>query len=122
MRDADQLKQNGNEQFRAKQWNEALATYRSALGRLPVRKAKLLATNEKGKEKETSDRLDQEVVESTSGSDDNEQSSTSVPEPEVIGVEAECAKARATLNANIGACYVKLVSCSSQASKDAIHS
>ncbi|CAL1695387.1 unnamed protein product [Somion occarium] len=75
LQQADELKAEGNDHFRAKSWDEALAQYRSALGHLPKRK---------GKQRETDE----------------------VEEPEPLA--SECAKARAVLNANIGACYVKL--------------
>ncbi|KAK7694861.1 hypothetical protein QCA50_002049 [Cerrena zonata] len=92
---ADELKTEGNEHFRGQRWNEALAQYRSALGQLSRRKEKrrpdpppldeLNSGSDKGKEKAKDEEL--EDVDPTS---------------------AECAKARAILNANIGACFVKL--------------
>ena len=55
--DAEELKQEGNEHFRAKRWNEALATYRTGLGRLPKRRP---LETEKGKEREVVDVDDDE--------------------------------------------------------------
>ncbi|CAL1695388.1 unnamed protein product [Somion occarium] len=92
---ADELKAEGNDHFRAKSWDEALAQYRSALGHLPKRKVikpispppddpEAKVDSGKGKQRETDE----------------------VEEPEPLA--SECAKARAVLNANIGACYVKL--------------
>lgn len=104
------MKLEGNVHFRAKEWNEALVSYRTGLAYLPPRRE---YGKEKGKGRATEvDRL----------SDDEEDT---IPEPvnsksqenEVVGEElpvnntlAECAKARAIMNANIGACHVKLVS------------
>jgi hypothetical protein len=94
--------------FKAGGFHEALVSYHTALACLPPRKSR-------GKEKET-------TVEREPSDDEGE--STDVPNvTEIIGSEdaeevaesnevgqAECAKARAVLNANIGACHVKLVS------------
>lgn len=106
--EAEELKQEGNDHFRAQKWNEALAAYRSALGRIPKRKTTTAAISDKGKGKETLDDLDKEEISGPSrASEVAEEESTPPP---VSGLDAECAKARATMNANIGACYVKLVS------------
>ena len=104
LEDAEELKQEGNDYFRAGKWTEALASYHSALGRLPKRKAIDLRAN-KGKQRETVDDIEKE---------DNSDDAKPEPEPEPLAeptaLDIQCAKARATLNANIGACYVKLVS------------
>ncbi|KAG1755086.1 TPR-like protein [Suillus paluster] len=99
--EADELKQEGNESFRASAWSEALVSYRTALSRLPTRK----------KQPPSPDSLQDDA--SNGGA---QSSSSKVPTreegPEPANtpseLEAECAKARAVLNANIGACLVKL--------------
>ena len=112
---AEEMKQEGNEHFRGKRWNEALATYRSALGHLPKRKPKIVPPTSKGKEKAELDEVDVEKAGKDQADSDTktppEDASTATPEPEPTPLELECAKARATLSANIGACYVKLVGC-----------
>ncbi|KZT75186.1 TPR-like protein [Daedalea quercina L-15889] len=130
LRDAEELKQEGNEHFRAKRWNEALAAYRSGLGRLPKRR--LLETEKgKGKEREADDTDDEE--DEGAGREDGgamgskekgkEKAEESVQTPS-LEAELECARARAIMNANAGACYVKLeewteaVSACSEALKD----
>jgi hypothetical protein len=105
LRNAEDLKAEGNDYFRARQWDQALATYRTALGELPKRKP------EKAKpspSQELNDDLDDI---------DNSQSSPNKTDEQSVGGESQplseeeklCAKARAILNANIGACYVQLV-------------
>ncbi|KAI0080237.1 TPR-like protein, partial [Panus rudis PR-1116 ss-1] len=112
LQDADELKTEGNEHFRAKRWEEALASYRSALGYLPKRKELKHthtlasdATQEKGKGKErasNSDIADDEQPDkpATSGSES--------PASQPSSLQIECSKSRAILNGNISACYVML--------------
>lgn len=118
LRDAEELKQEGNEHFRAKRWNEALATYRSGLGRLPKRR---LLESEKGKVREAID-MDEDGGEVEDVDADKEDKSgnlkdadadtdTPVQTPSLVA-ELECAQARSVINANIAACFVKLVSTS----------
>ncbi|KAG7450319.1 TPR-like protein [Guyanagaster necrorhizus] len=94
---AEELKLEGNDHFRQAQWNEALVAYQSGLGHLPKRRFKsvselpenILRTNDK----------DREIDEPDVTSD----------RPEVVTeMDKECARARAVLNANIGACFVKM--------------
>lgn len=101
---AEELKLEGNVHFKAGQWDEALVSYRTALACLPVRKGR-------GKGKETQER--------NPPSDDEEEGTDIPKETEIRESEelesndegqAEYAKARAVMNANIGACHVKLVS------------
>ena len=101
------MKTEGNGNFRAQEWSAALVSYRTGLSKLPARK-ELGKTKGKGKEK------------AANGDDDGDSAGDSKPDPDqndevqpISAVEAECAKARAVLNANIGACHVKLVSGSS---------
>ena len=99
LQEAERLKQEGNNHFRSKAWEEALAQYKSALGHLPRRKREPL----------------REPVEPEEASD-SEVTEVSAPEalpatpPQPTDEEPpEIVKARAVLNANIGACYVQLV-------------
>ncbi|KAF9651909.1 TPR-like protein [Thelephora ganbajun] len=96
--EAERLKQEGNSHFRSKAWEEALAQYRSALGHLPRRKREHL--REPGEPPEP---LDSEVV----GTSTSEAPPASLPQSR-NDESPEIAKARAVLNANVGACYVQL--------------
>ena len=96
------MKVEGNDNFRAQEWSAALVSYRTGLSKLPARKG---IAKGRGKEKATDD------------DDDANSAGKSKPDPDqndevqpISAIEAECAKARAVLNANIGACHVKLVS------------
>lgn len=113
--DAAELKQEGTAHFRAKRWNEALAVYRAALGRLPNRyepPVQMRAVDEV-------DDVEEPPVASSSKVKLTPKEprvprappAPPAPEPEPIPLQAECAKARAVLNANIAACYLKLVRC-----------
>lgn len=98
--EADELKQEGNESFRASRWSEALVSYRTALSRLPRRQ----------KQPPSESRLQDDTSDHGGARSSSSKVPTEQPEPENIPseLEAECAKARAVLNANIGACLVKL--------------
>lgn len=110
LHEAAELKLEGNDEFRAQRWNDALATYRRALGRLPKRQTlqkpidREKTTETERTESEDDDNMPEEVSpkrEDTSSTDDH------LIEPSAL--EQECSNARAVLNANIAACYVKLV-------------
>jgi hypothetical protein len=95
---ADILKAEGNSQFRSNRWGEALATYQAGLNRVPKKIQKQeqpsqdeLSLNEDGSEMSTPDKPGQRAFNLTSSELE------------------DCATRRAVLNANIGACYVKLV-------------
>ena len=104
--EADELKHEGNEHFRAKHWDEALVAYRAALGRLPKRKSPAKVSSKSDGKRRDDDGAGQEEQASVS-----EAASSIVEEPAPsTALEIECAKARSVLNANIGACHVKLVS------------
>ncbi|THH21475.1 hypothetical protein EW146_g79 [Bondarzewia mesenterica] len=108
LRDAEESKQDGNEYFRAKRWNEALIAYKRGLGRLPKRKD-AAKENAKGKGREVPD--DDDERDSASSRETPAAQPDEGDQPETISttpLEAECAKARSILNANIGACHVKL--------------
>lgn len=106
---AQELKSEGNDNFRAKLWSEALVSYRTGLAQLPARKEQLKG---KGKEK-----IHEESDMSSAGenADTNAQGKNIAETEDVSGaeavnpIEAECATARAVIQANIGACHVKLV-------------
>jgi tetratricopeptide (TPR) repeat protein len=107
LRDADALKQDGNNHFRTGEWEQALASYRTALGRLPKRK-------EAPKSQATPSRPDSdsenetERDEATRKEDTDDTSDVEAEAEPKDPWEDECAKARAVLNSNIAACYVKL--------------
>ncbi|KAJ7130079.1 TPR-like protein [Mycena crocata] len=97
LRIAEELKIEGNDHFRAGKWDEALVAYRTGLGRLPPRK------------QEPSPAIIED--EDDISAHDEPEASTAPKEDEDVSMtaeETECAKARAVLNANIGACFVKL--------------
>jgi len=99
LQEAERLKQEGNNHFRSKAWEEALAQYKSALGHLPRRERE--PPPEPVELPEPSDpeevrRSTSETLPATPFQPRDEES------PEII-------KARAVLNANVGACYVQLV-------------
>ena len=97
--EAERLKQEGNDHFRSKAWEEALAQYTSALGHLPRRKCEPPREPTKPPEPsglETGGTSTIGVLPATPPQPMNEES------PRI-------AKARAVLNANVGACYVQLV-------------
>ncbi|KAJ7357080.1 TPR-like protein [Mycena albidolilacea] len=101
LRAADEFKNEGNDHFRARRWDEALVAYRAGLGRVPKRQKP-----EKQPETHSEDDVDDDPTPSQEDPTENS------PKEEVpmTDEEIECAKARAVLNANIGACFVKLVS------------
>lgn len=114
MRDSATAKAEGTEFFRAKQWDEALVSYRAALTILPARMEPKSTPMSKGKERIVPDLEDNlDIGPSLDASESKPDTSAElIPEIQDIpltGPEAECAKARAILNGNIGACYVKLV-------------
>lgn len=92
--DAEILKQEGTEHFKAGSWAQALASYRSALGRLPKRVEKSKAPVRPPNDDEEDD-------------DDKENKPEEGEEP-LTGLELEVVKLRSVLNANVGACHFKL--------------
>lgn len=106
--EAAELKLEGNEEFRAQEWNDALATYRRALARLPrrpVKKVVVVSALDDELDNESSDKT-RPTEADTSAADKDTTTILSPPSP----LQQQCSKARAVLNANIAACYVKLVS------------
>ncbi len=128
------MKEDGTACFRASRWSEALVTYQAALGRLPKRKerkkrradADILAEedpradlpplrrpgNGNGAQDPDTAEAEAEAKNGLEGDANGDEKEDVVPFSEL---EQECAKARSILNANIGACHVKLVR------KDATH-
>jgi len=98
---ADEQKKEGNDYFRARKWEEALAAYRAGLGHLPKRRSAKVPQKQPSHGDEE---VFGNVQQSSQGSKEDEAEEVEVQE------DPECVKARAVLNANIAACYVKLVS------------
>ncbi|KAK0246043.1 TPR-like protein [Armillaria nabsnona] len=101
LRYAEELKLEGNDHFRQRRWNEALVAYQSGLGHLPKRRPKNISEPPEDR----LSRLDEDEDEETT--DPVEPVVTPNNEVETEMGE-ECAKVRAVLNANIGACFVKM--------------
>lgn len=108
---AEELRKEGNESFRAKRWDEALASYRAALGRLPKLPEALSLSKDNGAEP-TADEADNDASDQDVGMQSTPIDTQAEDKHEGVNSEtdAECAKARAIINANIGACFMKLVS------------
>ncbi|GJE85777.1 TPR-like protein [Phanerochaete sordida] len=105
---ATELKQEGNDHFRTQDWNAALAAYRSALGRLPKRPSPpKLAEQDKGKERDVDEDEDAPPPEPAAAAPTATSADSPLPTFSAE-LQTECGKARAILNANIAACYVKL--------------
>ncbi|KZP32373.1 hypothetical protein FIBSPDRAFT_907413 [Athelia psychrophila] len=106
LRDADEIKQEGNTHFRSKQWTEALVSYRSALARVPPRKEDPAPSTEKGKDRQASPPPGDEQA----GPSEPTVGEVASPPAQVpmTALELDCAKARSVINANIAACHVKL--------------
>ncbi|KAK0473168.1 TPR-like protein, partial [Armillaria novae-zelandiae] len=97
LRYAEELKHEGNDHFRQRQWNEALVAYQSGLGHLPKRRPKKISESPE----DDLSHLDED--------EDGPTEPVATPNDEVeTETDKECARVRAVLNANIGACYVKM--------------
>ncbi|KAK0198655.1 TPR-like protein, partial [Armillaria mellea] len=102
LRYAEELKLEGNDHFRQRRWNEALVAYQSGLGHLPKRKPKKISES-------PADRLSRlDADEDGETSDSVEPAATPNNNKVETETDKECAKVRSVLNANIGACFVKL--------------
>lgn len=157
MRDAEELKAEGNDHFREKRWDEAICAYRSALGHLPKRREPRRKVDEKGLKKEkgkerqveaepsagaisdeddddddhdgsiptarsgsanptadayaSGDNRNRSMQEKSPCAEDSEDNDKAPEDPHPPSeMEVQCTKLRAALHANIGACFVKLVS------------
>jgi len=107
LKEADELKTEGNDHFRANRWEDALGVYRSALGRVPERRDPKRKPDTKGRDKEVDDVEDETEAESVP-QDEATASEEEANEEPLTELEVECAQVRSVLHANIGACYVKL--------------
>ena len=109
---AEELKLEGNDHFRARRWDEAICSYRTALGQLPNREKKKDNGNGKGRDAavhdDDGDDGDDDSWPSQEDADAPTETET-VPESPPTEQDLALAKTRAVLNANIAACYVKLV-------------
>ena len=106
---AKERKQEGNDCFRTGKWNEALIAYRSALNSLPKR-----PTQSRPDTSEVDETLEEDpsAKSEPKASDDEAEREpvVGVSSPAVAESEKESVRLRSVLNANIGACFVKLVS------------
>jgi hypothetical protein len=98
LRQAMELKDEGNAYFREAAWHDALQSYLAGLARLPPRAARM---SQKGKEKELDD--DDEAAGLT------EASRLTDATDERTRPEIECGLMRSVLNGNAAACHVKMV-------------
>ncbi|KAF8213365.1 hypothetical protein K438DRAFT_1803857 [Mycena galopus ATCC 62051] len=106
LRAADEFKNEGNDHFRARRWEEALVAYRAGLGRVPKRRK-----SEIQPEVQPEADIDEDPTSSDGTAPTQVSRNESTPKEDEVPMtpeETECAKARAVLNANIGACFVKL--------------
>ncbi|KAJ8072320.1 hypothetical protein PM082_015879 [Marasmius tenuissimus] len=94
---ADEMKAQGNDHFRAGRWEEALASYRVGLGRLPKRKAK-----KKTPTRDDDATFDMEREHDSVFGKEQEEEKEEEEEEDIYS------QPRAVLNANIAACFMKL--------------
>ncbi|KAF5312125.1 hypothetical protein D9619_003040 [Psilocybe cf. subviscida] len=105
-------KQEGTDFFRKGEWNEALVAYRAALNCLPRRPeakqdAKATETSEVDDDADESS-IDSTATKSKQKEREKEVEVVDVSSPAVSEADQELIKLRAVLNANIGACFLKL--------------
>ncbi|KAH7883769.1 hypothetical protein F5I97DRAFT_1584674 [Phlebopus sp. FC_14] len=98
---ANHLKLEANALFKAGKWSEAVVSYRTALGQLPPRRQSAIPAQDHPSAGGTA------VDHVHDHPSDIIASDSALPEPG-DGVDLECSKARAVINANIGACLLKL--------------
>lgn len=123
LREAEELKQEGNDLFRSSKWNEALQSYRSGLARLPKRRPPP-PPSPSLQPPATDDEGDPPVVEGEAPdafTDDESQSEATGGVNVESTLERECAKARSVLHANIAACHVKLASAHAHSLRTKFH-
>ncbi|KAF7784479.1 hypothetical protein Agabi119p4_644 [Agaricus bisporus var. burnettii] len=101
IREANARKTEGNDSFRKSDWEEALSAYESALVFLP----KSTVTLDDNRSHESPPRTEEEDEPTRHTEDPTPKSTQENIDPEM---EKKCANLRSILNANIGACYVKL--------------
>ena len=107
---ANERKQEGNDCFRAGKWNEALVAYRSALNSLPKRPTKSRPDTSELDETLGQDPSTKPEPKGSSDDEGEKEPVVDVSSPAVTESEKESVRLRSVLNANIGACFVKLVS------------
>ncbi|KAF8912851.1 hypothetical protein CPB84DRAFT_1811859 [Gymnopilus junonius] len=110
---ANERKVHGNDCYRSRKWNEALVAYQSALNHLPKRHDKQAESGSSsggkdGNDEENEDPNRMGKGKATEGNDQEEETPIEISSPVVSEAEKQTASLRAMLNANIGACYVKL--------------
>ncbi|KAF5377688.1 hypothetical protein D9615_005234 [Tricholomella constricta] len=106
LRAANILKAQGNDYFRASRWDEALVAYRSGLDQLPKRIQQVDDISTEG-DNSSGELPTEEAMKKDQPLKEEHLSTTDDPSPSQAELD-EYAKLRAVLNANIGACYVKL--------------
>ncbi|KAG9037335.1 hypothetical protein FRB95_005975 [Tulasnella sp. JGI-2019a] len=120
LKKGDAIKVQGNDRFRASDWEGAIKLYQNALRTVPPRPSPppLAKTSSKGKESDiyTSDDGPEngdgedtsDIANGMTDNATNEEVPPALPPAELTELEKECAAARAAINGNIAACYVKL--------------
>lgn len=111
LRKAEELKSEGNDHFRGKRWSEALFAYRCGLGQLPKRREQAAGRidGEAGESSLPPTQVQDSNVNISNGGQEGDKEEGASNETRAV-LDRECAKTRSVMNANIGACYVKLVS------------
>lgn len=110
---ADELKTQGNAEFKSSKWESALELYRIALRRIPGRPSATLEDSSSGKGKEKADVTPVDDDDDRNSDDEREAAtppltqSTAQKRP-LTDIERECAALRSVLNANIAACLIKM--------------
>ena len=119
--DAEELKQEGTSYFKEQNWKQAIATYTCALGQLPKRVVYKKGASDgnttakasaEGEDEDGGSKVEYNVEkpeEQLAGEDEDRKEGAEQP-LKLTGIYLELAKARSVLNANIGACHLKLVS------------
>ncbi|PPR01609.1 hypothetical protein CVT24_005760 [Panaeolus cyanescens] len=109
---ANERKQSGNDAFRSGKWEEALALYEAALNALPRRRGDESNNVNHDVEDDDEDSLDPPTASPPKGKgkgkEEDQDEHGEVVSPEVKALKEKCAQLRSVLNANIGACYVKM--------------
>ncbi|KAG9013465.1 hypothetical protein FRB94_002539 [Tulasnella sp. JGI-2019a] len=120
LKKGDAIKVQGNDRFRASDWEGAIKLYQNALRTVPPRPSPppLAKTSSKGKESDiyTSDDGPEngdgedtsDIANGMTNNATNEEVPPALPPAELTELEKKCAAARAAINGNIAACYVKL--------------
>ncbi|TFK76913.1 TPR-like protein [Pluteus cervinus] len=103
---ANELKAEGNDHFRQSRWTEALASYRTALSHLPPQQRE--PTPSTIPRDVPAEELDKDKNDSVPEPTTDDHPPVEEPAPNLIVDVDEHAKARAILNANIGACHTKM--------------